>query len=86
MNGRLAKFDDYVKQFHKTEKKIQNRMKDLKKQNKMLFNISKKTSNRREMNKINKINKSRYDFLSRDNSRVSSESNSRDSLSFTLVT
>ena len=46
-------------------------MKVLKKQNKMLFKIAKKSSSRREMTNINNINKARYYYSIRGGSSVS---------------
>ena len=79
MNRILAKHKSAVKNICKIEKKIQNNMKSLKKQNKILFKLAKKTITHRDMNKISKINKSIYDFSSRINRIVYSNLDSRDS-------
>ena len=56
---------------------MQNHMKALHNQNKILFELSNKTSNLRELNKINNIKKAMYNYSSRDNSSVSVELDSR---------
>ena len=70
--------DDTVKQYKKSEKKWKKELKYLKKQNKIIFSITKKSGSRRELNKINNIraaSKKRYDS-NIDSSSDESESNS----------
>lgn len=72
MDGRLAKRDSAVKMLQNIENNTQNHTKDMNKQNKMMLNLSEKTSTRQELNKIKKIKKSNYDPSVRDASSVSS--------------
>ena len=46
---------DTVKQYNKYKNKWKKNLKALKKQNKILYSIAKKSGSRREINKINKI-------------------------------
>ena len=71
LDGNISKHNDTAKQFLETENKMQKQMKDLKKQNKIIFKLDKKSSSCRDLNKINKIDKSSYDYSSRNISSVS---------------
>ena len=56
----LGKRDAAVNQFHKSENKIQRNLKALKKQNKILFKLVKKTSYCKDMHKIKNIKAMKY--------------------------
>ena len=53
---------------------MHTQMKALNNQNKIILNISKKSSSRRELNKIQRINKSNDDYLISNNGSVYSDS------------
>ena len=70
---------DAVNRYNKPEHKWKKDLKALKKQNKVIYSISKKSGSRRELNKINKINSKaskKRSYSSRDSSRSGSNSGS----------
>ena len=70
--GRPAKQYASFKKFHKTKKNMQMHRKALKKQNKVLFKLAKKTSSQRELKNIKSINKESNDYSRSDSNSVSS--------------
>ena len=55
LRGTLGNISAAVQQYHKSEKKCKRGLKALKKQNKMLFSMSKLLGSRREFKKIKNI-------------------------------
>ena len=72
LDGHLAKNGAKFKKLCNTYNKMQNQMEAPKKQNKMLFKLSKKR-NLRELNTMNNTNKSIYDSSRSNGSSISSD-------------
>ena len=75
LGGPLGSRSDAVKQYNKSKHKWKKSLKSLKKQNKMLYSISKKSGSRRELNQVKRIR----DKFSKKNSYSRSNSLSRGS-------
>ena len=79
LGGALGNRADAVKQYKKSEHKWKKYLKLLKKQNKMVYSIAKKSGSRLELKKINNINTKvsmKSSYYSSDSSRIDLDSDS----------
>ena len=81
LGGPMGSRDEAVKQYKKSESKNKKEIKTLKKQNKMLFSIAKKSGSRRELKNIKKIRMSPKKHRNDISDSSSDESDSNYSLS-----